>query len=73
MHIFCDFFMLWLVLLKIIKAEKELCGSSKTVEIGTKTVEHFPWIGAIFDKTNGTSYICGATLITKLYAVSGKI
>jgi hypothetical protein len=50
----------------------ETCGEATFVQVVDQKKLHFPWAGAVYSVVNkNEKFICGVTLLTKFYAVSG--
>ena len=75
------YFVLIVTILKLAPSLQEKCGEPRFAQVineaGNVSVLHFPWIGAIFSLVNRTEtgeakYICGTSVITKNFAITGK-
>lgn len=60
---------------------EELCGEAQVIQVSDETRNvskfHFPWAGALYSIVNKTvtghaKYICGATLLSKSFSVTGE-
>ena len=68
-------------LFQLAAAHQKACGEAQMVEISDETrnasMLRFPWAGALYSVVNKTAagdnkYICGATIISKSFSVTGK-
>lgn len=59
----------------------DTCGEARVVQVSDRTRNvstlHFPWAGALYSVVNKTitgdiKYICGASLVSESYSVTGK-
>ena len=54
------------------------CGKVELVRVSNVTTKtHFPWVGALYNvanktKTGDIKYLCGATLISQVFSVTGN-
>lgn len=82
MKIFNVFNFAIITMLQLAKSHDEICGEAQVVEVSNETREtstiRFPWAGAVYRVVNKAAagdnikYICGATIITELFSVTGK-
>lgn len=70
-----------LSLFQLTSSQEASCGDARIVQVSDETRNdsrlHFPWAGVLYNITNETltgsiRYLCGATLVSEVFCVTGK-